>query len=56
VLGAVENRGMVEFHSFPIYKYTVDPLVVKDGYLETCKAPGTGVVFDLEKLNLYKVN
>lgn len=32
------------------------PLVVKDGYLETCKAPGTGVVFDLEKLNLYKVN
>ena len=56
VLGAVENRGMVEFHSFPIYKYTVDPLVVKDGYLQTCKEAGTGVVFDLTKLNPYKVN
>mgnify|MGYP000010666750 FL=1 len=37
VLGALQNRGYVEFHSFPIYKYTVNPLCVKNGYLETCK-------------------
>ena len=30
VLGALQNRGYVEFHSFPIYKYTVNPLCVKN--------------------------
>ena len=55
VLGALQNRGYVEFHSFPIYKYTVNPLCVKNGYLETCKNPGMGVEFDYEKLKAYRV-
>ena len=55
VLGALQNRGYVEFHSFPIYKYTVDPLCVKNGYLETCKNPGIGVEFDYKKLKAYRV-
>ena len=54
VLGALANRGYVEFHSFPIYNYTVDPLKVKAGYVEACKEPGMGVFFDWDKLNAYK--
>ena len=55
VLGALENRGYVEFHSFPIYKYTVEPMKPENGYVEACKEPGMGVNFDWEKLNLYRV-
>ena len=54
VLGALDNRGYVEFHSFPIYKYTVEPMTVKDGYVATCKEPGMGVNFDWKKLDLYR--
>ncbi len=55
VLGALSNRGYVEFHSFPIYKYTVEPMKVTNGYVDVCKEPGMGVFFDWEKLNQYRV-
>ncbi len=54
VLGALDNRGYVEFHSFPIYQYTVEPLIVKEGYLDTSKEPGTGVEFDWDMLRPYQ--
>ena len=54
VLGAVANRGYVEFHSFPIYQYTTEPLKVKNGYLDVCGNPGTGVEFDWDKLKKYQ--
>lgn len=53
VLGAIDNRGYVEFHSFPIYEYTIEPLKVNQGYLDVCKEPGVGVKFDWDKLKAY---
>ncbi len=54
VLGALDNRGYVEFHSFPIYEYTINPLQVKEGYLDVSKDPGVGVNFDWHKLQIYR--
>ncbi len=54
VLAGLENRGYLEFHSFPIYKYTIDPIQVKDGYVEPSKDPGVGVNFDWDILGQYK--
>ncbi|MFI3327102.1 MAG: mandelate racemase/muconate lactonizing enzyme family protein [Clostridia bacterium] len=50
VLGALDNAGMVEFHSFPIYEYTVEPLIITDGTLTPSTSYGTGVTFDMEKI------
>lgn len=55
VLGGLDNAGFIEFHSFPIYNYTVEPLKVVDGYIEPSKKPGVGVEFDWDKLKAYKV-
>lgn len=55
VLGALDNRGYVEFHSFPIYQYTVNQLRVKEGYLDTSNEPGTGIEFDRDKLRPWRV-
>lgn len=49
-VGAVENAGLVEYHSFPIHQYCTTPLLVKDGFLEASKEIGTGVVFDYDKI------
>ncbi len=54
VLGAVDNAGYLEYHSFPICDYTVEPLKIVDGYIEPSKNAGVGVEFDWEKLNPYK--
>lgn len=54
VLGAVANRGYVEFHSFPIYQYTLEPMKVTNGYLDTIPEPGIGVLFDWQKLAPYR--
>lgn len=50
VIGAVDNPGLVECHSFPIYLYTNEPLIVKNGNLVPSTAPGTGVSFNFEKM------
>ncbi|WP_305768496.1 mandelate racemase/muconate lactonizing enzyme family protein [Candidatus Epulonipiscium viviparus] len=54
VLGAVDNPGLVEYHSFPIYLYTNEPLIVKGGDLVPSKVPGTGVSFNFEKMEKEK--
>lgn len=54
ILAGLDNRGYVEFHSFPIWQYTCRPLVVKDGWLEPASQPGIGVEFDWEKLEKMK--
>lgn len=54
VLGALANRGFMEYHSFPICDYTIDPIKVVNGYVAVNKQPGVGVIFDWEKLAPYK--
>ncbi len=54
VLGALDNRGLLEFHSFPIYEYTINPISVKNGYVTTSNEVGIGVTFDIKKLEQYK--
>lgn len=56
VLGALKNRGMVEFHSFPIYQYTTKPLPVQNGYLPVSTDAGIGVEFDFERIKKYIQN
>ncbi len=55
VLGAVTNPGRVEYHSFPIYEYTNEPLEVVNGMLTPNTELGTGVSFDLDKINRLKL-
>lgn len=50
ILAGLENRGYIEFHSFPIWQYTMQPLIIREGCLEPSGIPGTGVEFDWEKL------
>ena len=54
VLGALSNAGFLEYHSFPICDYTVEPLKIVDGYIEPSKNAGVGVEFDWDKLSAYK--
>ena len=44
------NAGWIEVHSFPIDQYTTRPLVVEDHLAIAPSVPGTGVVFDFDKL------
>lgn len=44
------NAGWVEVHSFPIDQYTKRPLVVENHLIVSPDEPGTGVVFDWQKL------
>jgi len=54
VLGALPNAGLLEFHSFPIFNYTVEPLKIVDGFIAPSKQIGVGVEFDWAKLAPYK--
>ena len=44
------NAGLIEAHSFPIDRYTRRPLVVEDHLAVAPDTPGTGVEFDIERL------
>jgi L-alanine-DL-glutamate epimerase-like enolase superfamily enzyme len=44
------NAEWIEVHSFPIGAYTTRPLVLEEGRAVAPDVPGTGVVFDWDKL------
>ncbi len=56
VLGALDNAGYVEFHSFPIHEYINEDVTVSHGLLKPDMSPGVGVSFDLEKIQRCKLN
>lgn len=51
LLSGQPGDGWLEVHSFPIDQYTTRPLVVENFRAVASDEPGTGVVFDWDKLN-----
>ncbi|RMD94626.1 MAG: uroporphyrinogen decarboxylase, partial [Alphaproteobacteria bacterium] len=50
LVSALDPQGWIEVHSFPIDEYTTRPLVMEEGRAIAPDVPGTGVVFDWERL------
>lgn len=55
LLAGLEHPGLLEFHSFPIWEYTLEPLVVQSGFIAPSQHAGVGVPFDWDKLRAYRV-
>ncbi|MEO0502191.1 MAG: enolase C-terminal domain-like protein, partial [Pseudomonadota bacterium] len=51
LMASQPHAGWMEVHSFPIDTYTTRPLVIEDHMAVAPDIPGTGVVFDWDKLN-----
>jgi L-alanine-DL-glutamate epimerase-like enolase superfamily enzyme len=54
LVASQSNGGWVEHHSFPIDKYTKQPLVKKNTLAVAPDSPGIGVEFDWQKLRPYR--
>ncbi|MEM1108409.1 MAG: mandelate racemase/muconate lactonizing enzyme family protein [Planctomycetota bacterium] len=54
LLASQPHSGWMEWHSFPIDQYVVDPLQLIDGRAVAPSSAGTGVEFDLAKLKPYE--
>ena len=50
LMSSQPHAGWMEVHSFPIDTYTTRPLVIEDHMAVAPDTPGTGVVFDWDKL------
>lgn len=55
LVSSQENSGWLEVHSFPIDQYTTRPLVVENYRAVASDEPGTGVVFNWDKLKPYEL-
>lgn len=55
LLAGIPNAGYMEMHSFPIDRYTTRPMTVEDGFVTPPDYPGTGVIFDWDRLAEYRV-
>lgn len=56
LVASQSHGGWMEWHSFPIHEYTLDPLRLRDGRAIASSVPGVGVEFDWEKLAPYRTS